>query len=149
MSQRLSVKRPSCNSRSTGVYGDHVYCFTQGKIGEWWTSRSGRSTPWKNPGTYWIGDWMDPRTRLDVLANPGASCQWPSHYTNWAIADSVDNSGLESWCEDSLVAEFNGIAQSLKGDWRNIRKPSVWFSNAQDITSIGAYWLCGRNGTVE
>jgi hypothetical protein len=52
-------------------------------------------TPGKDPGIYWIGDWVGSRTGLDVLekrriscpcrdSNPGPSSPYPSHYTDWA-----------------------------------------------------------------
>jgi hypothetical protein len=34
---------------------------------EWLASRPGRFTPKERaPGTHWIGDWVDPRTGVDV-----------------------------------------------------------------------------------
>jgi hypothetical protein len=34
----------------------------------WLASRLGRFSPGKNPGTHWIGGWVDPRAGLDVVA---------------------------------------------------------------------------------
>jgi hypothetical protein len=46
----------------------HIFLTSALVGGEWSASRPGRFTPGERaPGTYWIGDWVDPKAGLDDM----------------------------------------------------------------------------------
>jgi hypothetical protein len=46
----------------------HIFLTSTLAGGEWSASRPGRFTPGEiDPGTHWIGDWVDPRTGFDDM----------------------------------------------------------------------------------
>jgi hypothetical protein len=74
------VKMYSCPSALTEHHAMKAYwgsesiaqCILASAVdgGKWSVSRPGRFTPKeRDPGTHWIGGWVDPRTGLDTVVN--------------------------------------------------------------------------------
>jgi hypothetical protein len=95
----------------------HIFLTSALVGGEWWASRSGRSTRGeKAHGTHWIGGWVGPRAGLDnVEKRKFLSLQvlelWPldrparssSRYTDCAIAAPMLGEYSYNWPHISRV----------------------------------------------